>query len=122
MKKMKKAKDSSLADLGRVFAEMRRANGFSQLELSKRAGIHPKYLSQIEHGDINLTFKTLEQILGRGYGVSPTELLFGELTKTRKNENANMIALFNQFLQTATKKERGVMLAMLEASTKRGKG
>ena len=51
-------------DLGRRVAALRAQRGFSQGAVSRRAGIHPSYLSRIETGKVHPTVRTATRIAG----------------------------------------------------------
>jgi transcriptional regulator with XRE-family HTH domain len=51
-------------DLGRRVAALRVQRGFSQGAVSRRAGIHPSYLSRIETGKVHPTVRTATRIAG----------------------------------------------------------
>lgn len=110
----RKIKDASLVQLGRMFAEMRRAKRLSQERFGELVGIHPKYYAQIERGEKNVTFKTLEQILTHGHGLQLSSLFFGASQREKKEENSRMISLFHVLLKRGTRRERLALYAFLQ--------
>ncbi len=46
--------------VGKRIRELRRAKHWSQQKLGKQVNFHRSYISQIEHGETNLTLKSLE--------------------------------------------------------------
>lgn len=61
-------------DVGLKMKEYRKKNGFTQVELAKKAGISRSHLNDIENKRKNLTMKTLENITKK-MGVSLCEFL-----------------------------------------------
>jgi transcriptional regulator with XRE-family HTH domain len=90
---------------------MRTAKGLSQEEFGDRAGINWKYYSQIERGEKNITFKTLEQILATGHQLPLPNFFAGYNEEKRKPQNDRLIALFHRFLKTATRREKEAVSA-----------
>lgn len=50
--------------LGRRLREVREANGYSQRELAKRAGVTNSSISMIEQGQVSPSVQSLEKVLG----------------------------------------------------------
>jgi transcriptional regulator with XRE-family HTH domain len=59
--------------LGHAVKQLRAAREFTQEELSRRTGLHPTYLSDIERGARNPSFITLVRLVA-GLDASLTEL------------------------------------------------
>lgn len=51
-------------DLSRQVFELRKAHGWSQLELARQSGVQQSEISRIEHGRGNPTFQTISAIAG----------------------------------------------------------
>jgi transcriptional regulator with XRE-family HTH domain len=60
--------------VGRNFARLRRARGFTQEEIEARSGFSQQYLSSLERGRRNPTVITLYE-LAQALGVSHVELV-----------------------------------------------
>ena len=65
-----------LSGLGARVRSLRNARGWSQRALAERAGVSPRFLVQVEHGDGNLSLSRLED-LARALEVSPVSLICG---------------------------------------------
>ncbi|MDD5068973.1 MAG: helix-turn-helix transcriptional regulator, partial [Candidatus Pacebacteria bacterium] len=50
---------SETAEFGRSLRELRKARGLSQEELADRAGIHPKFLGEIERAQSDLKLRSI---------------------------------------------------------------
>jgi len=61
-------------EVGQRIAAWRRERGLSQGVVSRKAGIHPSYLSRIENGRVHPTVATAMRI-ARAMRVTPNELL-----------------------------------------------
>jgi transcriptional regulator with XRE-family HTH domain len=73
------APDSSLSalfQLGKRIAYLRKERHLSQLQLALQAGVAKSYLSDLERGQRNPTFKVLQKI-AMGLGVTLEELFRG---------------------------------------------
>jgi transcriptional regulator with XRE-family HTH domain len=57
------AKSRELAALGATVRDMRTGLGLTQEALAERAGVHPTYVSGVERGVRNVTFKVLLRLL-----------------------------------------------------------
>lgn len=64
---------ADLAELGRLFREYRKAAGMTQQQVADRAGLHWTYVSGVERGIHNPTFRVL-LYLARAVGVAPRDL------------------------------------------------
>jgi transcriptional regulator with XRE-family HTH domain len=62
--------------LGTNIRRIRRAAGWSQMELSDRCGLHFSEISRLERGRRDARLSTIVK-LAHGLGVSPAELLTG---------------------------------------------
>jgi transcriptional regulator with XRE-family HTH domain len=51
-------------ELSRQIFELRKAHGWSQLELARQSGVQQSEISRIEHGQGNPTYQTLTAIAG----------------------------------------------------------
>ena len=51
-------------ELSRQIFELRKAHGWSQLELARQSGIQQSEISRIEHGQGNPTYQTISAIAG----------------------------------------------------------
>ena len=60
--------------LGANIRRIRLEKGLMQKEFAKKVGLDPAYLSNIEHGKMNVTVLTLEKI-SKALGVTSNELL-----------------------------------------------
>ncbi|WP_339615148.1 helix-turn-helix domain-containing protein [uncultured Gilvimarinus sp.] len=58
------AHSSQAVALGRRLKEIREANGLSQRELAKRAGVTNSSISMIEQGQVSPSVQSLEKVLG----------------------------------------------------------
>jgi len=65
-----------LSGLGARVRGLRHERGWSQRELAKQAGVSPRFLVQVEHGEGNLSLSRLADLAG-ALGVSPVTLLCG---------------------------------------------
>ena len=54
--------------------KLRRAKGWSQEELGKKAGLHRTYIGSIERSERNVSLINVERI-AKAFGVSPKELM-----------------------------------------------
>jgi len=61
------------ADLGSAVRELRDAAAMTQEELSRRTGLHPTYISDIERGARNPSFEALARLVD-GLDVSLADL------------------------------------------------
>jgi transcriptional regulator with XRE-family HTH domain len=59
--------------LGRAIKELRTSRGITQEELSHRTGLHPTYISDVERGARNPSFRTVVRV-AEGLGVSVAEI------------------------------------------------
>lgn len=96
--------------LGKRIQSVREDRGLTQEELEDRTGVNAKYISAVECGQRNVTFKTLSK-LARGLEVELYELLiFGEkpgsekalkkaLSSILKDSDAKTLALCLEFLK-----------------------
>jgi transcriptional regulator with XRE-family HTH domain len=65
-----------LLRLGDRVKELRRSHDMSQEELAEAANLVQHYVSQVEHGERNVSIITV-RALARGLGVTMTELMQG---------------------------------------------
>ena len=54
--------------------KLRRAKGWSQEELGKKAGLHRTYIGSIERSERNVSLINVERI-AKAFGISPKELM-----------------------------------------------
>lgn len=56
------AKDPSLVALGAALKRLRLKSGLSQEKLANLAAIHHNYVSALERGEMNISYKTMRRI------------------------------------------------------------
>jgi transcriptional regulator with XRE-family HTH domain len=67
-------RDPDLEAFGGRIKRLRHASGFTQEELAWRSGLHLTYVSQVECGERNVSYRTIIA-LAEGLGVRPAELM-----------------------------------------------
>lgn len=65
-----------LQALGKNVSELRKQKGLTQEQLAERSGLDPSYISGIERGVRNPSFKSLVS-LAQGFGMTVSEVCSG---------------------------------------------
>lgn len=63
-----------LLALGRAVRERRRALGFTQLDLALNMDVDQRWISRLETGHLNLSYRSLRRV-SAGLGVAPPDLI-----------------------------------------------
>lgn len=72
--------DAILRAVGARVAELRRERGLTQDALAQRLGVSTKYLQRLEHGNENLTLRTLGRVAAE-FQIEPYLLMMAALSK-----------------------------------------
>lgn len=102
-----------LVRFGSRIVELRRSQGSTQREASRRMGIHATRLSRIEHGSVWPGLRELIS-LQRAYGVGLEELVFG--SAARPGVETEEEILVRQICEIALPEGREAMLQFLRAA------
>lgn len=94
---------SETAEFGRSLRELRKARGLSQEELADRAGIHPKFLGEIERAQSDLKLRSIIKIAS-GLGLSPAD--FFSLCFSKENLSPEGREVLDLVISIAKGKER----------------
>ena len=94
---------SETADFGRRLRELRKARGLSQEELADRAGLHPKFIGEVERGASDLKLRSIIKIAS-GLGLSPAD--FFSLCFSRENLSPEGREVLDLVISTIKRKDR----------------
>jgi transcriptional regulator with XRE-family HTH domain len=78
--------DPILLALGKNISDLRKEKGLTQEQLAERSGLDSTYISGIERGVRNPSFKSLVS-LASGFGISVSEVCSGFQTLTSYKKN-----------------------------------
>jgi len=106
---MKKDKDNDSILLGRRIRTLRKAKGWTQQKLGNRADIDYKFLSEIERGNMNPSFKILVKIASALEVELPEILRFDQELEDPKEIEARIKQIL-KILPTAALKQVLFML------------
>lgn len=90
-------------DLSRQIFELRKAHGWSQLELARQSGVQQSEISRIEHGQGNPTYQTISAIAG----ALQMQLTFVASTASRSAGTKRWSRPVESHLRGAARQQRG---------------
>jgi len=106
--------DKDLKLIGKRIQQIRKNTGLTQERLAEKAWMHPKYIGQIERGEINTTLETLikiavalnmplSELLNLPGKSQPKELLIKNITDKLRQQKTETVILADKIVQAITK-------------------
>ena len=89
--------------IGIRLRELRKLKGLNQVKMADLAGVNPKYYSEIERGQRNVTIKILEKIATK-LGVTLDELFWFPTDAKLSKKGEEVVALVTTLLKSKDEK------------------
>ncbi|MFH1564106.1 MAG: helix-turn-helix domain-containing protein [Nitrospirota bacterium] len=106
-------KKEILIELGERIRSLRKHQGLSQETLAEKADMNPKYIGQIERGEVNSSVNTLQKV-AIGLGATLSDLFSFLDTRIPATNKELLVAKFIGFIKDAKEERIEVIEEIIE--------